>query len=166
MLEVFYPDLIYNSIYDIDLQALKNLGIAGLILDVDNTMVEPGEREPNNELLEWLNKVRGADLSMCILSNAGRKRVASFASGLGIFAISHAGKPSRKGFKKAMRLMGLDCDTVCMIGDQLFTDVYGAKKNGIYAIYVRPFVLWEVFTVMLKRIPEYFVLRSYFKRQE
>ena len=166
MLENFYPDQVCESIYDIDLQSLKDNGIAGLILDIDNTLVSPREREPSQRLLDWFNEVRIADLCVCILSNARRRRVATFSSGLGVFTICNAKKPSRTGFHKAIRLMDLNPDTVCMIGDQLFTDVYGAKKIGIYSVYVKPFVLREIFTVMLKRIPEFFILRNYYKRQD
>ena len=166
MFENFYPDQVCKSIYDIDLQLLKDNGIAGLILDIDNTLVRPQEREPSQRLLDWLNEVRMAEFCICILSNARRRRAAAFSSGLGIFTICNAKKPSGTGFQKAIRLMGLNSDTVCMIGDQLFTDVYGAKKIGIYSVYVKPFVLREIFTVMLKRIPEFFILRNYHKRQE
>ena len=164
MLEAFFPDEVCENIFEIDLERLSSIGIKGFILDIDNTLVKPSERIPNRELLQWIEKVRERGFQLCILSNASRKRVSSFSTGLGIYAISKARKPASSGFMKAVRLMELDKSVVCMVGDQLFTDVYGAKKIGIYTLYTRPIVLLEVFTVMLKRIPEYFIMRCYNKR--
>jgi predicted HAD superfamily phosphohydrolase YqeG len=63
-----------------------------------------------------------------------------------------------------MEIMGLAQSEVCMVGDQLFTDVFGAKRLGIYCVYTKPIAKLEVFTVMLKRIPESIVLKLYYSR--
>jgi HAD superfamily phosphatase (TIGR01668 family) len=151
MLEKCYPDIIYDSIYEIDTDALKNKGITGLLFDIDNTLVKPDIKQPDVRLVKWLASLKEQGFKLCILSNAGKKRVRAFSKGLDIHAINNAGKPSKKGFLKAMGILGLTSREICMIGDQLFTDVLGAKRLGIYSVFTKPIVLFEVFTVMLKR---------------
>jgi HAD superfamily phosphatase (TIGR01668 family) len=166
LLERFFPDAEYDGIYAIDMARLKADGISGLILDIDNTLAASGEAKPGARLMEWLSRARADGFDIVILSNSGRRRVSAFADGLGLFAVCRASKPSARGFEKAVRLMRLDRSQACMIGDQLFTDVYGAARIGIYAIYVKPIRARELFTVMLKRIPEKIVLRAYRKRRQ
>jgi HAD superfamily phosphatase (TIGR01668 family) len=163
LIERFFPDIIYDGIYEIDLDALQARGVMGLILDVDNTLVEPRARQPDALLLKWLDDARARGFDIAILSNSGRKRVSLFSSNLGVYAISGAAKPSARGFAEAMRVMGLESPQVCMIGDQIFTDVYGAARLGIYTVYVKPIRLREIVTVMLKRVPERIVLHYFCK---
>jgi HAD superfamily phosphatase (TIGR01668 family) len=165
LVERFFPDAAYDDIYAIDMARLKDNGISGLILDIDNTLAVSGEAKPGARLMEWLSRARADGFDIVILSNGGRQRVSTFADGLGLCAVCKASKPSAHGFAKAARLMRLDRSQACMIGDQLFTDVYGAARIGIYAIYVKPIRVRELFTVMLKRIPEKIILRAYRKRR-
>ena len=165
MFEKLFPDVIYDSIYDIEVLALKNKGIRGIIFDIDNTLVKPSERKPCGRLMGWLKALSADGFKLCVLSNANSRRVHTFADGLGVHAIHGAGKPSKKGFLRAMEALGLASGEVCMVGDQLFTDVFGAKRLGIYSVYTKPIVLFEVFTVMLKRMPEAAVFRLYYWSQ-
>ena len=159
----FYPDRAFSSIYSIDLDELYASGIRCLIVDIDNTLAKPGAREPDERAVRWLNAVRDMGFDVCMLSNATRGRVAAFASGFGIFAISGACKPAGRGFEKAFRLLGCEPSRACVIGDQIFTDVWGGKRLGAATVYTVPVTRWEGFGVMLKRIPEFFVIRGYKK---
>ena len=165
MLEKLFPDIVYNNIFEIDLDALRSKGIVGMIFDIDNTLVKPSVKHPDSKLLGWFASLGADGFSTCILSNAGSRRVQAFSKALKAQAVHRANKPSRKGFIKAMETMGLTSGEVCMVGDQLFTDVFGAKRLGIYSIYTKPFVLLEVFTVMLKRIPEAIIFLIYNRKQ-
>ena len=165
MLEMFFPDIIYESIYKIDFMSLKRKGIIGLIFDIDNTLVKPSVKHPGKELVDWLLALERDGFKLCILSNSRDKRTREFSRDLNINIISRARKPLVRGFLKALSVMDLRRDEVCMIGDQLFTDVYGAKRLGIYSIYTKPIVLYEVFTVMLKRLPEALIFKLYYRLQ-
>ena len=154
-----FPDEIRADIYDVDLEALKAAGFKGLILDVDNTLKPPGPGGPGCGVLAWLEAARGLGFGICLLSNSRRRRVLRFSSGLGVYAISLARKPAAAGFLKAIRLLGCEPERVCVIGDQVFTDVLGARRLGLKAIYTRPVTAKEEFTVRLKRIPEARVIR-------
>src|SRR5699024_12325217 len=52
--------------------------------------------------------------------------------------INNANKPSTKNYIRAMELMGTDRSNTVFVGDQLFTDVWGAKRTGIRSILVKP----------------------------
>ena len=60
-----------------------------------------------------------------------------------------------------MELMGTDAGTTMFVGDQLFTDVWGAKKAGIRAWLVKPIHPKEEIQIVLKRRLEWIVLFFY-----
>ena len=68
-----------------------------------------------------------------------RRGVAPFA-GTGRFALylQRAENRSASGYRQAMRRMGTGERSTMFVGDQLFTDVYGARRTGIYSIIVKP----------------------------
>ena len=61
--------------------------------------------------------------------------------------------------------MGTDKTTTLFVGDQLFTDVWGAKKVGIYSILVKPIHPKEEIQIVLKRYLEKIVLYFYLKEK-
>ena len=154
-----YPDGVYPSIYDIDAAALLERGISGLILDIDNTLKPPGRGQPSEQAIGWLDGLRDMGFAICLLSNSTRGRVARFTTGLGLFSVTYARKPAKAGFQKAVRLLGLGAGSVCVIGDQIFTDVLGAKRLGLMALYTRPITKKEEPTVRAKRLLEHFILK-------
>ena len=158
-----YPDQAYNNIDEIDLGALYTSGIKGLILDIDNTLIAPGVKKPDSIMVNWLEAAREAGFDICLLSNASRHRVAGLSSGFGIYAVARASKPSGMGFLKAMRLLKLGPSQVCVIGDQIFTDILGARRLGILALRIKPITRKEEPTVVIKRFAEYFILKWYHK---
>ena len=80
--------------------------------------------------------------------------------------VYNAHKPSTKNYKKAMEIMGTDVSDTVFIGDQLFTDVWGAKRTGIPSILVRPIHPKEEIQIVLKRYLENIVLHFYKKSLE
>lgn len=168
MLRRFFPGRIAKSSYDIDYVELHNKGYKGLIYDIDNTLVEHGA-DCNEEAAELFKKLTGLGFSICLLSNNKEPRVRRFYDGLikaevdvtKIYYIFDAKKPSRKNYRKAMRLMKTDVKTTCFIGDQLFTDVYGANRTGIRSFLVRPINKKEEIQIVLKRYLERIVLHVY-----
>ena len=160
-----YPDEVCPSIYDIDLGALYEKGVRGLILDVDNTLKPPGRSGPGEDVAGWLDSARDTGLGICLLSNSLRGHVMRFSSGLGLYSLTYARKPAAAGFLKAMRLLDCEARQVCVVGDQIFTDVLGAKRLGLMAVYVNPITPKEEITVRLKRVAEAYVLKRYNERQ-
>lgn len=165
MLSKFYPDLLVDTIMDISLDFLRANNISGLILDIDNTLVATHTKEADEKLISWANRMQKNGIKLCIVSNASLKRVTLFNEKLKIDAIHRAYKPSAKGFLKGAEKMSLTPLNVAMVGDQIFTDVYGGKKAGMKTILVKPIDPREFFFVRLKRYPEKLILKSFYKKR-
>ena len=164
MFRKFFPDEYLDSTYLIDFEALYKNGYRGVIFDIDNTLVPHGE--PADERAEALFKrLKNTGFQCCFLSNNQYERVSSFNRNIQVYFIENAHKPSRKNYRKAMELMGTTLENTVFVGDQLFTDVYGAKRTGIYNILVKPIHPKEEIQIVLKRKLEKIVLYFYKKEQ-
>ncbi len=163
MFKTFYPDEDVVSAYDIPYERLYKSGIKGVIFDIDNTLVPHGA--PADERAKGLFiRLNEIGLKTCLLSNNKEPRVASFAVSAGSSSYIFKGnKPGIGGYKKAMELMGTTTKDTVFVGDQLFTDVYGAKRAGIYNILVKPINPREEIQIVLKRALEAIVLFFYHK---
>ena len=132
------PNLYVSSIYDIDIEHLQLMGVRAIVTDLDNTLVgwnEPAATEP---LLLWLADVKDRGMGVCIVSNNQSGRVESFARPLALPFISAARKPRRRAFNQALATLGCAPQEAAMIGDQLFTDIAGGNRSGLYTILVMP----------------------------
>ncbi len=164
MFNCFYPDLYYDSAYSIDYEKMHEEGVNGIIFDVDNTLVEHGApiTERAEALFVGLHKI---GIDTCILSNNNEERVKPLADKAHSKYISKAGKPSPSNYLKAMALMGTDKGSTVMIGDQLFTDMWGANKAGIRSILVKPVDKHEEIQIIIKRRLEKIVMHFYLKKE-
>ena len=160
MFKGFYPDCYMNSTYEIDFDAYYEKGYRGLIFDIDNTLVPHGAPadERSKELFAHLKKL---GFSVVLLSNNKEPRVKMFNDAVKVSYIFKAGKPLKKNYLKAMDMMGTDKKNTLFVGDQLFTDVWGAKRTGIHNILVQPIDKKEEIQIVLKRYLEKIVLSSY-----
>ena len=165
MLEIFYPDTRCASSYQIPYEEYYRQGIRGVIFDIDNTLVMHGA-PATPEAVELFGKLHGIGLDTCLISNNNAERVAPFASAVGSKFMSKAGKPSRRGYMEAMRLMGTDADSTLFVGDQLFTDIWGANRCGIRTVLVAPIDPREEIQIVLKRFLEKPVLAAYERRKK
>jgi len=132
------PDLYIASIYDLDARALRARGIRGLIVDLDNTLVPWHGSETDEALRGWVRRLRDAGIEPCIVSNARSRRVEAVARQLDIPSVPWAAKPRRRAFRRAMERLGVNPAETAVLGDQLFTDILGAKRLGLYTILVVP----------------------------
>ena len=164
MLERFYPDECAPSAYDIDYQALYDEGYRGIIYDIDNTLVPHGAPADarSKKLFEQLKTI---GYSCLVLSNNKEPRVRSFAEDVGALYIYKAGKPGRAGYREAMSRLNTDTGSTLFVGDQLFTDVWGAKRCGIRNILVMPIHKKEEIQIVLKRYLERIVMYFYRKQE-
>jgi len=162
-LERFFPDHEINSSYEIDYQALFQSGKRAVIFDVDNTLVPHGA-PADTRAKELFSKLHRLGFRTLLLSNNKEPRVKSFSDAVGSTYIYKAGKPSPKGYQKAMNLLGTTPETTVFVGDQLFTDIWGAKKAGIETYLVKPIHPKEEIQIVLKRRLEWIVLYFYHRR--
>ncbi|MGI6007646.1 MAG: YqeG family HAD IIIA-type phosphatase [Ruminococcus sp.] len=160
MLSRFYPDVWMDSTYQIDFQKIFDRGYRGLIFDIDNTLVPHGA-PADQRAIDLFVRLKKIGFSCCLLSNNQIERVSSFNKPIQVFFIENAHKPSVKNYRKAMQLMGTDEKTTLFIGDQLFTDIYGAKRAGLKTVLVSPIHPKEEIQIVLKRYLERIVLFFY-----
>ena len=164
MFKMFFPDEYLESTYRINFEELYRKGYRGIIFDIDNTLVPHGapSDEKSEKLFENLKQI---GFQCCLLSNNQYQRVSSFNEKIQVHFIENAHKPSRKNYLKAMDIMGTSLENTLFVGDQLFTDVYGAKRVGIHNILVKPIHPKEEIQIVLKRKLEKIVLFFYAKEQ-
>lgn len=165
MFEKFFPDRYVASTYVIDFEKLYKNGIRGLIFDIDNTLVLHGA-PADERAIRLFKRLKEIGFSCCLISNNQEKRVRTFNEPIQVDYVYNAHKPSTKNYKKAMEIMGTDVSDTVFIGDQLFTDVWGAKRTGIPSILVRPIHPKEEIQIVLKRYLENIVLHFYKKSLE
>ena len=132
------PEFWFDTIYDIDYENLYNDGVRALFFDIDNTMSGYEEENPSEKLNEFVKKLREMGFSVSVLSNAKAGRSKHFAEYLNADFEGHALKPRRKGFVSLAERLGVKPCEVAMIGDQLFTDIWGANRYGCRSVLVTP----------------------------
>ncbi len=122
----------------IDLHALWDGGKRLILLDVDNTLVQWKQENFSEEVLAWLAKAKGLGFELCILSNTRRvTRLHRIKERLGVEVVRGRFKPSRKMYRLALMKFNKSPHQAIMIGDQMLTDVLGANRSGIDAIWVK-----------------------------
>ena len=164
MLRTFYPDDYIASTYVIPFEELYKKGYRGLIFDIDNTLVPHGA-PADERTITLFERLRNIGFDTCLISNNQEPRVQPFADKVGSKYVFDAQKPSTKNYKKAMELMKTEKENTLFVGDQLFTDVWGAKRTGIKSILVKPIHPKEEIQIVLKRYLEKIVL-FFYKRSE
>lgn len=161
MLERFYPQEWVESVYVIPWENWYQRGIRGVIFDIDNTLV-PHDAPADAPSRALVGRLYALGMEICLLSNNKKPRVAEFAGAVGgTHYIYKSGKPGVKNYYKAMELMGTDRASTLFVGDQLFTDIYGANRAGIYGILVKPINPKEEIQIVAKRYLEAVVLHFY-----
>ncbi len=165
ILERFYPDEYLDSAYVIDYEAFYQKGYRGIIFDIDNTLVPHGA-PADARSIQLFDRLKSIGYACTLVSNNDKDRVDLFNRDIGVFFVDHADKPSRKGYLKAMEQMGTTKETTLSVGDQLFTDIWGSHRIGIFSILVRPISKKEEIQIVLKRRLESIVLYFYRRRKD
>lgn len=159
MLKYLRPDLYVRSLLYVPLQELCQRGIRGLIIDLDNTVTQWGRSALDREVEAWFAELKKHHLKACLLSNNRQKRVKSIADRLNVPAVYKAGKPRARAFRRAMEILGTRPEETAVIGDQIFTDVFGGKRLGLYTVLVVPLDKKEFIGTRVVRLAEWVVLR-------
>ncbi|MCR4739834.1 MAG: HAD-IIIA family hydrolase [Lachnospiraceae bacterium] len=164
LFEGLFPGSRIGSAYDIDYERLYGAGFRGIIYDIDNTLVKHGAHADERAVLLF-KRLNDIGFRVMLLSNNKEPRVKSFKDEV-IYCdyIYKAGKPKISGYELAMEKMGTDKNSTILIGDQLFTDVWGANRTGIETILVDKIDKKEEIQIILKRRLEAIVLYFYERR--
>ena len=164
-MSIFYPDEYLDSTYEIPFEQLYRKGYRGVLFDIDNTLV-PHDAPADQRAVELFDRLRKTGFEACLISNNKEPRVKSFSEAVGCHYVYKAGKPLPEGYRKGMDRMGTDELNTLFVGDQIFTDVLGAKLAGIYSILVKPVHPKEEIQIVLKRYLEKIVLFFYLRQQK
>lgn len=163
---MIYPKAYFDKVSDISLEFLNENKIKGLILDVDNTLIDY-YRNMSDEVVTWTKKLKENGISLYILSNSNNtEKVTEVAKKLDLEYSIFATKPLKRGFKKAIQKLNLEPKNIAAVGDQIFTDVMGANRCGIYPILVKPIAQKDIFITKVKRPIEQFVINRYLSKKE
>ena len=165
MFKMFYPDEYVESTYVIPFEKLYEEGHRGVIFDIDNTLVPHGA-PADDRAKELFARLKAIGFKCCLLSNNKEPRVKMFNEAIQVNYIFKANKPSVKNYQKAMELMETDETNTIFVGDQLFTDVWGAKRTGIRNYLVKPIHPKEEIQIVLKRVLEKVVLFFYMRQKD
>ena len=158
-----YPDLYIKNVTEITVELLKKYNIKGLILDIDNTLIDYDKNMLDGANI-WCEELKKNNIKLCILSNTNKvKKVEKVAKILDLEYIYFAHKPSKKGFFKAQKLLGLKANEIATVGDQIFTDVYGGHRVGMFTILTKPIDKRDILITRLKRPFEKIVIKNYLK---
>ncbi|WP_345788111.1 YqeG family HAD IIIA-type phosphatase [Desulfotomaculum copahuensis] len=162
---LLYPKQYVSSLFDVDPDDLLRRGIRGILFDLDNTIVPRDVSRCPREITAWLEKLKQHGFKICIVSNNNTQRVRLVADALAVPAVCHAIKPLKRPFRRAMELMGTGPHETAIIGDQIFTDILGGNRLGLYTVLVSPLPGREFWaTRLFNRRMEKFVLSRLKKR--
>ena len=156
----FYPDEWRNSAYELPYEQWYRDGRRGLIFDIDNTLVPHGA-PADARAVELFRRLHALGFQTCLISNNQLPRVKPFADAVESAFVENAHKPSIRNYLEACRRMSVKKEQALFIGDQLFTDVWGARRAGIRSVLVNPIHPKEEIQIVLKRRLERIVLFFY-----
>ena len=158
-LDLCTPDQLAPRLSDVSLDDLKSRGVEAMLLDLDNTMLPWQSLDVPQDTREWIEKAKGLDFKLCIVSNTHHpRRLRRIAEELGVASIHGALKPRKRGFLRACEMLGVEPDKCAVIGDQVFTDILGGNLAGMRTVLVKPMARREFVGTKISRLFERIIL--------
>ena len=165
MFKILRPKVYVDSICNIDLRKLKEVKkIRGIIVDLDNTLIAWGRKEIDSKINDWIKEAKRLKLKFCIVSNTRSKRVAQFAEIFKIPYSSNSFKPFNSPFNKAIEVLNTAPSETVVIGDQIFTDIWGGNRLKLLTILVVPIVKKDSLGTFFHRSLEKIIISFWLKR--
>lgn len=162
MLKFLKPTKYVEKMNDLNFEEFYKDGFKAILFDIDNTLVLHG-KPSNEDTKKFINYLKNIGFEIIVVSNNIEKRVRPFANDLNIKLVYNANKPMKTGYQKALKQLNLTNKEVIFIGDQLFTDIWGANRMNIYSILVKPISKKEPINVKIKRLLEILILKIIYK---
>ena len=131
-MSVFCPNKKFEKFEDVTPELLKKEKVKLLLCDLDNTLRLHSEKEPADELADWIEDCKKAGIKIVIISNNGRKKMMQkFCEPIGVPCVWWAKKPLSTKLTEAMQEYNSKPEETVMLGDKWSTDVLAAKFAGI-----------------------------------
>lgn len=163
---ILYPEVYFDNVLQIDVAFMQAHGLSGLILDVDNTLIDL-DKKMLPGTIEWADSLKSAGIKLCILSNSNKKeKVEKVASDLSIPYFYFGKKPLKCGFRKVLKTFDLPSSCVGVVGDQIMTDIIGARRCKMFPILVKPISEKDIWITKIKRPIEQKIIDAYQKKKE
>lgn len=159
----FFPKRYYDKKEDIPVRTYYEQGYRGILFDIDNTLV-PHDKPVDEAAKAFIKNLKKLGFGICLISNNDEERVRMFAEPLEVDYVYKAWKPGKRGYLEGMKKLGTNIENTLFVGDQIFTDIWGANNAGIFSILLEPINPREEIQIILKRIPEKLVKWSYRKK--
>ncbi len=160
MFKKLYPYEYVESVFAIDYNKLYHKGYRGIIFDIDNTLVPHGENS-TKEIDNLFQMIHNIGFKTLLLSNNNEERILRFLKNIDSLYLCDAEKPKTTNYLKAVKMMDIKKEEILFIGDQLFTDIYGANKSGITNILVKYIGYYKKEKKGIRRNVEKIILKLY-----
>lgn len=162
-MNIFVPKSYYKNVYDIDYDRLKKKKIKCIMFDLDNTLALVDEGIPPEKVIKFIQKLN-KNFDTYIISNNNRKRIEKFCSYFDSTFVAFALKPMTKGFREIRKIGNYKLEEMCMIGDQVMTDILGGNRFGCYTILVDPLGKKDLKITSVNRFLEKIVVKRLTKK--
>lgn len=153
-MDILKPNIYQKDIFSINYIKLQKKNIKNIIFDIDNTIASNQEKKPNKKVINLIKELKKLNFNIFILTNALKPRATRFSKELNVKTYYFAMKPISKNYLKLIKENNIKPEETAAIGDQIYTDIKGANKLGIFSILVDPIDNKEFITTKLNRIKE------------
>ena len=161
----FSPDDFVEKYEFIDVEYMNMHNKKVIISDLDNTLISWDSKKDTKELNKWLKKMKKAGFDIIVVSNNTEERVEEFCRKLNLQYVAGAKKPLTIGFKKALRKLNRKPEEAIILGDQVLTDVLGAKSFGAMSVLVKPISKTDAFNTRINRFFEALIIHNLTRRK-
>lgn len=135
----FIADYTFARVTDIPPDFLRKAGVTGLILDLDNTLTRWEQDEAPADIAQWVQLMKDSGFALVILSNGLREKQAKVSRQLAVpLVATRLPKPFALGFREALKALGVPLENAAVVGDIVFTDIWGANRLGLKTVLVEP----------------------------
>lgn len=166
MLKVYKPLIHASSIYNIDIEFFKKLGIKVVFMDLDNTLDGFKTPLPSDRAIKFIETLKVNNIKPIIISNNSGRRVKIYSEALGIEYLPNSGKPFGGRIRKYIQEKGFNKEEIVMIGDQTTTDVAAGNNAGLKTILTDPIVKEDQIRTKFNRIFDKFYRKQLAKNNE
>lgn len=161
----FSPDDFVEKYEFIDVEYMNMHNKKVIISDLDNTLISWDSKKDTKELNRWLKKMKRAGFDIIVVSNNSEERVEEFCRQLNLQYVADAKKPLTQGFKKALSKLNRKPEEAIILGDQVLTDVFGAKSLGVMSVLVKPISKTDAFKTRINRFFEGIIVQNLTRRK-
>jgi HAD superfamily phosphatase (TIGR01668 family) len=152
-----HPRYTIDSIYHLNPQQLREMGIRAVFSDLDNTLLAWNRKETAQEMADLKKRLAQSGIRLVVISNNSDERVGKVLKPWGIDFVAAARKPLPTGILRGLKKYRLAKRQVMMVGDQLITDMQAANLAGVYSVLVKPLVETDKWNTRINRFFEKFI---------